>query len=105
MNTRRNTCRRVEKVAVGENQAPPQAPAIGVQEPVNPAVLIDGEVRAAVVQISQANTGQTQSITAQATREGSPREKPHANTMASRLRDFTRINPPVYIGSRTNEDP
>ena len=25
--------------------------------------------------------------------------------MASRLRDFTRMNPPVYFGSKINEDP
>ncbi|TMW94811.1 hypothetical protein EJD97_009769, partial [Solanum chilense] len=101
MNRIRNVGWRVGEAAVGGNQAPPQAPAAGVQVPVNPATLTDGEVRAALVQMAQAFTAQTQAITAQATREDAPRENPRANTMASRLRDFTRMNPPVYFGSRT----
>ena len=50
MNRRRNTGR-----GVG-NQASPQAPASGVIVHVNPAALSDGEVRALLVQISQAIT-------------------------------------------------
>ena len=48
MNTRRNTTKRVGEAAAGENQAPPQALAAGVQVPVNQAVLTDGEVREAL---------------------------------------------------------
>ncbi|TMX01197.1 hypothetical protein EJD97_024960 [Solanum chilense] len=88
MNTRRNAGRRVEEAAAGGNQAPPQAPAAGVQVPVNTAALTDGEA-----------------IIAHTTREGAPRENPHACTMASKLRDFTRMNPPIYYDSKTNEDP
>ena len=105
MNTIRNVGRRVGEAAVGGNQAPPQAPAAGVQVHVNPAALTNGELRAALVQMAKAFTAQTQAITAQATREGAPRENPPTSTMASKLRDFTRMNPPVYFGSRTNEDP
>ena len=46
--------------------------------------------------MAQAMTTQAHSITAHATREGTPMENPHASTMASKLRDFTRMNPPVY---------
>ena len=49
MNTIRNVGRRVGEAAVGGNQAPPQAPAAGVQVPVNPAALTDGEVRVTMV--------------------------------------------------------
>ena len=72
--------------------------------PVNLGALIDREVRAAHVQVAQPITAQAQVITAQATREGSPRENPHDSLMATRIRDFTRVNPPVCYGSKTNED-
>ena len=62
---------------------------------VNVAALTDGEVREALVQMAQSITTQAHAITSQATREGAPRENPHASTMASRLRDFSRMNPPL----------
>ncbi|TMX02836.1 hypothetical protein EJD97_019585, partial [Solanum chilense] len=102
MNTRRNAGMRFGEAAARGSQAPPHAPATKVQVSVNPVALTDGEVRAIVVQIDQVITSQEHAITAQATREGSPRKNPHASTMASRLRDFTRRNPPVYFESRTN---
>ena len=72
MNTKRNTGTRVREVAAGGNQAPHQAPACGVQVPINPAALTDGEVRAALVQMSLAITAHEYAITAQDTKEGSP---------------------------------
>ncbi|TMX04808.1 hypothetical protein EJD97_004629, partial [Solanum chilense] len=102
MNTRRNAGRRVGEAATGGKKAPLQAPGAGVQVPVNPAALTVEEVRAAPVQISQAIIAQAQTITTQANREGAPRENPHAITMTRRLRDFTRMNLPVYLGCRTN---
>ena len=73
--------------------------------PVNQVELMDGEARAALVQITQTITAQADTITTQATRECSPRENPYSTTLASTLRDFTRMNPPVYFRSRTNEYP
>ena len=106
MNISKNAGRRVEvAVAAAGNQAPPPAPAARVQVPINPAVLTNREVRKALVQMAQAMITQAQAITAHATREGAPRENPHASTMTSRLRDFARMNPPVYFGSKTIEDP
>ena len=58
-----------------------------------------------LVWMAKAITVQAEDIKAQATREDFPREIPHTITMASRLRDFTRMYPPVYFGSKTNEDP
>ena len=56
-------------------------------------------------QMAQTITTQAQSITAQVAKEGVPRENPHAMTMASMLRDFTRMNSLVYYESKTNKDP
>ena len=96
MNTRRSAGRRV----AGGNPAPPQAPAAGVQVLVNPAPLMDGEVRDTLVHMAQAINTQPQAITAQATREGSPRDNPYTRTMASRLRDFIRMNLQCTVGPR-----
>ena len=43
-------------------------------------------------------------MTDQADQQGVPTENPPANTMANRLKYFTRLNPPVYIGSKIAKD-
>ncbi|XP_015086975.1 uncharacterized protein LOC107030088 [Solanum pennellii] len=55
--------------------------------------------------MAQSITTQAQAIITQANREVAPRENQHASTIASRLRDFTRMNPPMYFGSKVDEDP
>ena len=52
MNTRRKTVKRVGESAARVNQDPPQVPAAGVQVPVNPTALMDGEVRATLVKMA-----------------------------------------------------
>ena len=56
---------------------------------------------------SQSNTitSQAQDMTTQVNREVEPRVPQHGSTMASHLRDFTRMNPPMFFGSISNEDP
>ena len=83
MNIRKNIGRRVGEAVFGGNQTLPQAPTTTVQVPIKPTALTNGEVRAALVQIAQAITVQAQAITAQATRDGAPRENPHASTMVA----------------------
>ena len=73
-----------------------------MQVSVNPVALTDGEVRDELGQVAQEITTQEQSTTAHATIEGAPRENPNASTMASKLRDFTKMNPTFYFGSKTN---
>ena len=51
--------------AVGNNLVPPQAPAEGVDMPVNSAGLTDAEVRASLAQMAQAITMQAQAMIAQ----------------------------------------
>ncbi|XP_015068718.1 uncharacterized protein LOC107013284 [Solanum pennellii] len=107
MNTRSKAVRRVgeEIVNAGDtpqgNRVPPQVQTLANEQLLgNPPAMTDGEVRAVLFQMVQAITTQTQAIMAQANREVVPREKQHASTMASRLRDFTRINPPIYEKNR-----
>ena len=99
MNIRKNARRRVREVSSLK------APASAMQVLVNPAALMDGEVRAAMVQMAQDITTQAQAITLHATREGASWDKPHDITIASRLKDFPRMNPAIYLGCKINEGP
>ena len=96
MNTRRNIGREIGGAAVGVNQVPSQAPPAGMEMHVNPTGLLHGEVRKSLVEMSQAITLRAQAMTAKAEQQGVPRKNPPASIMASRLRDFTRMNPHIY---------
>ena len=54
---------------------------------------------------AQAVTVQAQDMTAQANREIVPRPHQQVTTMASYLRDFTRMNPPTFYISKVDEYP
>ena len=56
---------------------------------------------------SQSNvvTSRVKAMTTQVNREVGPRVPQHANIMASCLREFTRVSPPMFFGSRLDEDP
>ena len=56
MNRRRNAGQGRGEVAAWGNQVPPQAPAAGIEIPVSPARLTNGEVRTALAQMAQAIT-------------------------------------------------
>ncbi|XP_015054953.1 uncharacterized protein LOC107001401 [Solanum pennellii] len=55
--------------------------------------------------MAQVITMQAQAMTAQVNRQNVERENPPVRSMADRLRDFTRMNPPIFIGSKISEDP
>ena len=82
-----------------------QAPAAGVVMLVNPAGLTDAEVRTTFAQMAQAITVSDKAMTAQANRHDTQLENPPAHTMVNKLQDFMRMNPLIYAGSRTAEDP
>ncbi|XP_069152031.1 uncharacterized protein [Solanum lycopersicum] len=55
--------------------------------------------------MAQAITMQAQAMTAQVNRQDVLRENPPVRSIADRLRDFTRMNPPIFTGAKTSEDP
>ena len=89
----------------GNQNAPKVQATANDQVPVNPPVMTDAEVRAALFLIAQAINTQVQALTAQANMEVSPQEDQHVSTVASRLRDSTRMDPPKYFGLKVDEDP
>ncbi|XP_049368009.1 uncharacterized protein LOC125832866 [Solanum verrucosum] len=104
MNTRANP-RRAKQENV-DGGVPPQGlqgdqVPIGNQEnevPVVPPAMTNEEIRAAFLTLDQA-------MTAQANRDVGLRVNANESTVASRFRDFVRMNPPNFLGSRVEEDP
>jgi len=110
MNTRKANVRREIEENVNE-EIPHQAPQ-DPQVPNDERDMTNAEIRVALQTLTQLTTTQieavtiqAQAITAQANREVGPRVNPNVNTMSSRLRDFTRMNPHMFFGSKVNEDP
>ncbi|TMX00631.1 hypothetical protein EJD97_000434 [Solanum chilense] len=104
MNRRRNAGLGRGEVAAGDNQVPPKAPPAASEMLVNPSGLANGKVRKTLVEMAQAINLQAQAMIAQVEQQGVPSENPPARTMANRLRDFTRMNPPIYTGSKIVEN-
>ncbi|XP_049399709.1 uncharacterized protein LOC125863730 [Solanum stenotomum] len=74
---------------------------IGNQEnevPVAPPAMTNKEIRAAFLTLARA-------MTAQANRDVGPRVNANESTAAPRFRDFVRMNPSIFLGSRIGEDP
>ncbi|WMV24816.1 hypothetical protein MTR67_018201 [Solanum verrucosum] len=70
----------------------------------DPSAMLDEEIRSALLMMAQAMTTQAQAMTAQANRGVETHVNPNVRTMDSRLRDFVRMNPPMFLGSKVGED-
>ncbi|XP_027769391.1 uncharacterized protein LOC114075224 [Solanum pennellii] len=55
--------------------------------------------------MAQAITMQAQAMTAQVNWQEVQRENPSVRSMADSLRNFTRMNPPIFRGANTSDDP
>ncbi|TMX05787.1 hypothetical protein EJD97_024853 [Solanum chilense] len=113
MNTRRSPARRVEENEVQE-EIPPQVEEVeiipqsaqsdqvpivegGNDVPVVPLELTNREIREALLALARA-------VTTQVTLSMKPRVNVVEKTMTSRLRDFVRMNPPIFLGFKVGED-
>lgn len=100
-------------VASQGNQAPPQEKvALGVKATINPSVMMDEEIRVTFLNMTQVINTQAQVVTieaqtmiSQVDREVAPLVHQNANTMSSRLWDFTRINHPLFFVYKVNKYP
>jgi len=69
------------------------------------------EFRSTIRMMTQAMMAQDQAMMAQdqamtqVNRDIGPHVNPNVNSVASRLRDFTRMNPHMFFGSNVGEDP
>ncbi|KAH0639227.1 hypothetical protein KY285_035813 [Solanum tuberosum] len=96
MNTRRNNARRAGEENVNE-AVPPQTPQ-NPQVPIEEGAMSNVEIRSAIHNL-------TQVLASQVARDARVQVNPNASTTASRIRDFTRMNPPTFFGSKVEEDP
>ncbi|TMW81050.1 hypothetical protein EJD97_012431 [Solanum chilense] len=115
MNTRRMASKRFEEGRVNE-EVPPQVekviqgsqiPAQGVQVTIGgegnevrlvPPEMTNGEIREALLDLAR-------SMTTYVNRGIEPKVNIVESTITSRLRDFVRMNPPIFLGSKVGEDP
>ena len=67
---------------------------------VKPDGLTDVEVRASLAQMEQAIPMQAQAMTDHVNQQNVHRENPLVHSMADKLRDFTRMNPHIFKGSK-----
>ena len=67
--------------------------------------MTNGEIISTFVSLAQSMTTQAQAMRAQVIIEIGSRVQPSASTTDSRLRDFMRMNPHMFYGSKVNEDP
>ncbi|TMX01860.1 hypothetical protein EJD97_023393, partial [Solanum chilense] len=84
-----------EKQCLNE-EVPPQAPQ-NPQVPIDEGAMSNVEIRSSIHSLMQM-------LATQVSRDTRVQVNPNANTTASRNRDFTRMNPLTFYGSKVEED-
>lgn len=89
-------------------------PAQSPQDPQGPneeGVMTNVEIRAALQTFAllmnveiQVVTTQAKSLITQTNQDVGPKVNPNVSTMASKLRKFTRMSPPMFFCSKIDED-
>ena len=124
MTTRRKASTRAEEgipnVGVHENQVPLQENQVPTLEQVPmdgqvfvfPPPVTDEEIISTFFNLDQGMTSeansfisQVQAMPIQVNQKVGPHMPQHASTMASRLRDFTKMNPPTFFMSKEDKYP
>ena len=120
MTRRREVARRAEEdltnvgfppignqVLLQGNEIPPSEQALVIPPPMR-----NGEIRSAFSTLVQDMTTQAedvftqcQAMSTQTNREVGPLVQQNASTTASRLREFTKMNPLMFYGWKVNEEP
>ncbi|TMX05318.1 hypothetical protein EJD97_024694 [Solanum chilense] len=80
------------------------------QAPLDPFVegdMTNAELRAALMNTTQLMMAQAQVVTNHFLSQGNQRGRPQPNvsTPTSRIRDFMKMNPPTFHGTKVEEDP
>ena len=71
---------------------------------VIPTELTDAEVRPSLDKIEEAITIKAKDMTVKVNRYNVEKDNPPVRRMRDSLRDFTRMNPPIFTGSMNSED-
>ncbi|XP_069145537.1 uncharacterized protein [Solanum lycopersicum] len=96
MITRRNNARRVGEENLNE-AIPPHAPQ-NPQVPIEEGDMSNVEIRSSIHSFNQV-------LATQVVRDAMVQVKPNTNITTSRIRDFTRMNPPTFYGIKVDKDP
>ncbi|TMX01888.1 hypothetical protein EJD97_023246, partial [Solanum chilense] len=102
MNTRGANARRAQDENVNK-EVPPQVPQ-SPQAPNLEGAMLNVKIRVSFQSLTQLMMTQVEAMTTQDKRGVGPSMNHNEITPASRIRDFTRMNPTTFDGTKVDED-
>lgn len=96
MNRKRNNARRAKKE--NSNEEDPRQAAQNPQVLIDKGAMSNFEIRTAIFSLNQV-------LATNVAKVSRVQVNPNASTTSSRIRDFTRRNPPNFFGPKVKEDP